>query len=99
MNGGLGGLEILRQVEAKYPALLFKQQLTAFVEKLYGMLRDNLKKEISPLLTACIQVSRLFYLLPGIGIFPCLFIPFSVSSTVLHLFNYLRFNRLHIADK
>lgn len=58
MNGGLGGLEILRQVEAKYPALLFKQQLTAFVEKLYGMLRDNLKKEISPLLTACIQAPR-----------------------------------------
>ena len=36
MNGGLGGLDVLRQVEAKYPALLFKQQLTAYVEKLYG---------------------------------------------------------------
>ena len=59
MNGGLGGLDVLRQVEAKYPALLFKQQLTAYVEKLYGMLRDNLKKEISPLLTACIQVGAL----------------------------------------
>lgn len=57
-SSGLGGLEILRQVEAKYPALLFKQQLTAFVEKLYGMIRDNLKKEISPLLTACIQAPR-----------------------------------------
>ena len=46
----------MRQVEAKYPALLFKQQLTAFLEKIYGMIRDNLKKEISPLLGLCIQV-------------------------------------------
>jgi hypothetical protein len=61
INGGFGGLDALRQVEAKYPALLFKQQLTAYVEKLYGMLRDNLKKEISPLLTACIQVGALSY--------------------------------------
>lgn len=53
----LGKLEDLRQVEAKYPALLFKQQLTAFLEKIYGMMRDNLKKEISPLLGLCIQVS------------------------------------------
>lgn len=51
-----GGADTLRQVEAKYPALLFKQQLTAYVEKIYGMIRDNLKKEISPLLGLCIQV-------------------------------------------
>ncbi|KAL6496499.1 hypothetical protein OROGR_029757 [Orobanche gracilis] len=51
----LGRLDDLRQVEAKYPALLFKQQLTAFLEKIYGMIRDNLKKEISPLLGLCIQ--------------------------------------------
>ncbi|XP_059628497.1 myosin-11 [Cornus florida] len=58
-NGGLtGGVETLRQVEAKYPALLFKQQLTAYVEKIYGMIRDNLKKEISPLLGLCIQAPR-----------------------------------------
>ncbi|XP_028084595.1 myosin-9-like [Camellia sinensis] len=57
VNGGLtGGAEALHQVEAKYPALLFKQQRTAFVEKIYGMIRDNLKKEISPLLGLCIQV-------------------------------------------
>ncbi|KAJ4953949.1 hypothetical protein NE237_030781 [Protea cynaroides] len=55
---GLGGLNDLRQVEAKYPALLFKQQLTAFLEKIYGMIRDNLKKEISPLLGLCIQAPR-----------------------------------------
>ncbi|KAL1060144.1 hypothetical protein V6Z11_1Z122200 [Gossypium hirsutum] len=55
---GLGRLDDLRQVEAKYPALLFKQQLTAFLEKIYGMIRDNLKKEISPLLGLCIQVPR-----------------------------------------
>ncbi|XP_074563080.1 myosin-17-like isoform X2 [Curcuma longa] len=54
----MGGLNDLRQVEAKYPALLFKQQLTAFLEKIYGMIRDNLKKEISPLLALCIQAPR-----------------------------------------
>ncbi|KAK4591212.1 hypothetical protein RGQ29_021419 [Quercus rubra] len=54
----LGSLDELRQVEAKYPALLFKQQLTAFLEKIYGMIRDNLKKEISPLLGFCIQAPR-----------------------------------------
>ncbi|KAF4373372.1 hypothetical protein F8388_026203, partial [Cannabis sativa] len=59
INGGMnGGVDSLRQVEAKYPALLFKQQLTAYVEKIYGMIRDNLKKEISPLLGLCIQAPR-----------------------------------------
>ncbi|KAH9318445.1 hypothetical protein KI387_020214, partial [Taxus chinensis] len=58
-NGGIiGRLDVLRQVEAKYPALLFKQQLTAYVENIYGMIRDNLKKEISPLLSLCIQAPR-----------------------------------------
>uniref|UniRef100_A0A2P2MP34 Plant myosin MYS1 family protein n=1 Tax=Rhizophora mucronata TaxID=61149 RepID=A0A2P2MP34_RHIMU len=60
LNGRvLSALDELRQVEAKYPALLFKQQLTAFLEKIYGMIRDNLKKEISPLLGLCIQVGCL----------------------------------------
>ncbi|KAJ7533864.1 hypothetical protein O6H91_13G068100 [Diphasiastrum complanatum] len=45
-------------VEAKYPALLFKQQLTAYVEKIYGLIRDNLKKEITPFLSLCIQAPR-----------------------------------------
>ncbi|PIA27770.1 hypothetical protein AQUCO_07600141v1 [Aquilegia coerulea] len=59
LNGRmLAGLDDLRQVEAKYPALLFKQQLTAFLEKIYGMIRDNLKKEISPMLGLCIQAPR-----------------------------------------
>ncbi|XP_035538771.1 myosin-11-like [Juglans regia] len=59
INGNMnGGVDTLRQVEAKYPALLFKQQLTAYVEKIYGMIRDNLKKEISPLLGLCIQAPR-----------------------------------------
>ncbi|KAL8137294.1 hypothetical protein V2J09_003295 [Rumex salicifolius] len=48
----------LSPIEAKYPALLFKQQLTAYVEKVYGMIRDNLKKEISPQLGLCIQAPR-----------------------------------------
>ncbi|KAE8720964.1 Myosin-5 [Hibiscus syriacus] len=59
INGTVtSGVDTLRQVEAKYPALLFKQQLTAYVEKIYGMIRDNLKKEISPLLGLCIQAPR-----------------------------------------
>ncbi|KAF5930549.1 hypothetical protein HYC85_031422 [Camellia sinensis] len=48
--------DTVRQVEAKYPALLFKQQLTAYVEKIYGIIRDNLKKELASLLSLCIQV-------------------------------------------
>ncbi|MCI36565.1 myosin-H heavy chain-like, partial [Trifolium medium] len=52
------GVDTLRQVEAMYPALLFKQQLTTYLEKIYGILCDNLKNEISPLLGLCIQVPR-----------------------------------------
>ncbi|KAG8375766.1 hypothetical protein BUALT_Bualt10G0134400 [Buddleja alternifolia] len=48
----------LSHMEAKYPALLFKQQLTACVEKIFGLIRDNLKKEISPLLGQCIQAPK-----------------------------------------
>ncbi|KMZ60261.1 putative Myosin XI [Zostera marina] len=59
LNNHMIGLNDLRQVEAKYPALLFKQQLTAFLEKIYGMIRDNLKKEISQLLISCIQAPRI----------------------------------------
>ncbi|GAB4829517.1 hypothetical protein Ancab_019190 [Ancistrocladus abbreviatus] len=46
----------LMHIEAKYPALLFKQQVTAYVEKIYAIIRDNLKKEISPLLGLCIRL-------------------------------------------
>lgn len=49
---------MLQQVEAKYPALLFKQQLDAFVQKIFPMLRDNVKKEITPQLAACIHAPR-----------------------------------------
>ncbi|XP_020236584.1 myosin-15 isoform X2 [Cajanus cajan] len=45
-------------VEARYPAILFKQQLTACVEKIFGLIRDNLKKELSPLLASCIQAPK-----------------------------------------
>lgn len=48
----------LSHMEAKFPALLFKQQLTACVEKIFGLIRDNLKKEISPLLGQCIQAPK-----------------------------------------
>uniref|UniRef100_A0A0D6QU19 Dilute domain-containing protein n=1 Tax=Araucaria cunninghamii TaxID=56994 RepID=A0A0D6QU19_ARACU len=57
-GGMIGGLDSVRQVEAKYPALLFKQQLTAYVEKIYGIMRDNIKKDISALLGLCIQAPR-----------------------------------------
>uniref|UniRef100_A0A452YL67 Myosin-J heavy chain n=1 Tax=Aegilops tauschii subsp. strangulata TaxID=200361 RepID=A0A452YL67_AEGTS len=50
-------MDLVRQIEAKYPAFLFKQQLTAFVEGLYGMIRDNVKKELSALLLHAIQGS------------------------------------------
>ncbi|KAF7142637.1 hypothetical protein RHSIM_Rhsim05G0111100 [Rhododendron simsii] len=56
-NLSFRGLEV-HQVEAKYPALLFKQQLTAYVEKIYGIVRDNMKKDLSPLLSSCIQAPR-----------------------------------------
>ncbi|KAL4325114.1 hypothetical protein GQ457_11G003420 [Hibiscus cannabinus] len=51
-------LAVVRKVEGKYPALLFKQQLAAYVEKIYGIIRDNLKKELSSLLSLCIQAPR-----------------------------------------
>ncbi|KAJ7972561.1 Myosin [Quillaja saponaria] len=57
-NLAMPAFEIVRQVEAKYPALLFKQQLTAYVEKIYGIIRDNLKKELASLLSLCIQAPR-----------------------------------------
>ncbi|CAL5065850.1 unnamed protein product [Urochloa decumbens] len=51
-------MDLVRQIEAKYPAFLFKQQLTAFVEGLYGMIRENVKKDLSSLLAYAIQVPR-----------------------------------------
>ncbi|XP_043705630.1 myosin-6-like isoform X1 [Telopea speciosissima] len=57
-NLNVGGLDVVRRVEARYPALLFKQQLTAYVEKIYGIIRDNVKKELSSLLSLCIQAPR-----------------------------------------
>lgn len=54
-GGGAGGFS---QVEAKYPALLFKQQLDAFVQKIFPMLRDNVRKEITNHLSACILAPK-----------------------------------------
>ncbi|CAA7401257.1 unnamed protein product [Spirodela intermedia] len=47
-------------LEARYPAVLFKQQLTASLEKIFGFIRDGVKNEISALLTLCIQVPSFF---------------------------------------
>ncbi|OAY68635.1 Myosin-8, partial [Ananas comosus] len=51
-------LDIVQHVEAKYPALLFKQQLSAYVEKIYGIIRDNVKKDLTAILSLCIQAPR-----------------------------------------
>ncbi|CAL0309813.1 unnamed protein product [Lupinus luteus] len=51
-------LEVVQKVDAKYPAMLFKQQLTAYLEKMYGIIRDNLKKELTSVLASCIQAPR-----------------------------------------
>jgi myosin-5 len=50
------GASGFNQIEAKYPALLFKQQLVDQIEKVYGMISDRMKKELNPLLELCIQV-------------------------------------------
>ncbi|XP_071684841.1 protein OPAQUE1 isoform X13 [Lolium perenne] len=55
----LGQRENMSHIDARYPAMLFKQQLTASLEKIFGLIRDNLKKEISPLLSLCIQAPKL----------------------------------------
>ncbi|KAF8696723.1 hypothetical protein HU200_036351 [Digitaria exilis] len=60
----IGGLAEVYQVEAKYPAIAFKQQLTALLEKVYGIIRHNLKKELSPLLSLCIQAPKTFVVSP-----------------------------------
>lgn len=54
-GGGVGGF---KQVEAKYPALLFKQQLDAFVQKIFPMMRDNVKRVITPMLANCIHTPK-----------------------------------------
>lgn len=48
--------EAIRPVDAKDPALHFKQQLEAYVEKISGIIWDNLKKELNTVLALCIQV-------------------------------------------
>lgn len=72
ISSGYSGIEgspnVRTRIEAKYPALLFKQHLTACVEKIYGMIRDNLKKEISPFLNQCIHVSKHHFLMNPLSI-------------------------------
>ncbi|XP_045798253.1 myosin-6-like isoform X1 [Trifolium pratense] len=51
---------VVRKVEAKYPALLFKQQLTAYLEKIYGIVRDNLTKELTSVLALCVQAPKTY---------------------------------------
>ncbi|KAL8152977.1 hypothetical protein V2J09_010737 [Rumex salicifolius] len=51
-------IDVVRTVEAKQPALLFKQQLLAYVETIYSILRDNVRRQLSLVLSSCIQASR-----------------------------------------
>ncbi|KAK6248897.1 hypothetical protein QUC31_020462 [Theobroma cacao] len=61
----LGFEDGMSHIEARYPAILFKQQLTACVEKIFGLIRDNIKKELCPLLGLCIQVPKNARVLAG----------------------------------
>ncbi|KAL0673882.1 hypothetical protein Bca4012_001863 [Brassica carinata] len=45
-SGSLSG-DVVQQVDAKVPALLFKQQLTAYVETIYGIVQENGLKDSS----------------------------------------------------
>ena len=56
IRGGTAGLSM--QFEAKYPALLFKQKSSALVQTIFPMLRDNIKREISSSLGACINATK-----------------------------------------
>lgn len=48
--------DVVQQVDARYPALLFKQQLTTYVETIYGIVQENVKRELASVLSSCIQV-------------------------------------------
>ncbi|KAF3565382.1 hypothetical protein DY000_02012153 [Brassica cretica] len=52
--------EAIRPVDAKAPALHFKQQLAAYVVKIIGIMWDKLKKELNTSLTLCIQAPKTF---------------------------------------
>ncbi|XP_023156085.1 myosin-11 isoform X10 [Zea mays] len=54
------GGTVFHQIEARYPASLFKQQLVDQVEKVYGVISDKIKKELNPLLELCIQDPRTY---------------------------------------
>ncbi|KAG0518982.1 hypothetical protein BDA96_09G224600 [Sorghum bicolor] len=54
------GATAFHQIEARYPALLFKQQLVDQIEKVYGVISDKMKKELNPLLELCIQDPRTY---------------------------------------
>ncbi|KAG6436833.1 hypothetical protein SASPL_101735 [Salvia splendens] len=57
-NISIGGIDGIKLIEAKYPASLFQEQLTAYIEKIYGITRDNAKKELTPVLSSCIEALK-----------------------------------------
>ncbi|KMZ59743.1 putative Myosin XI [Zostera marina] len=64
LNGQMVGLKDTKlvKIEPDYPALIYsKQQLVAFIGKIYGMIRDNLKGEISPFIASCIEAPKTTY--------------------------------------
>ncbi|KAK9291547.1 hypothetical protein L1049_019495 [Liquidambar formosana] len=57
-NLAAAGVDVVHKFEANDPTSLFKQQLTVCVEIMCGIIRENLKEELSPLLSLCFQAPR-----------------------------------------
>ncbi|KAI3701098.1 hypothetical protein L2E82_45742 [Cichorium intybus] len=58
-SGNLAEAENAHEItQLKYPALLFKKRLIANIEKIYGVICDNLNKELGLLLVLCIQAPQ-----------------------------------------
>ncbi|KAI3753194.1 hypothetical protein L2E82_25240 [Cichorium intybus] len=58
-SGNLAEAESAHEIaQLKYPALLFKKRLIANIEKIYGVICDNLNKELGLLLVLCIQAPQ-----------------------------------------
>nr|GEY13138.1 myosin-17-like [Tanacetum cinerariifolium] len=81
-----------RQVEARYPALSFKKQLTDLLMNIYGMIRDNIKKELSPFIDLCIQAPRTSQTMKAKFVTP--FLVRKVFKQIFWFINFQLFNSL-----
>lgn len=58
-----GGVECCGMIEGRYPALLFRQQVDALVQKAFPMLSENIKNTLEPMLvSSCSAISCRYYL-------------------------------------